>query len=179
MNGVTPGRAALHRGRGGPGKPVEGTGGGGDKPEPRAVRRPVAFGGGGGRVKHLVHARVDEEEARVAAGPHRGGGQAAVAVALLEEAEEGGADLPRRRTAAAAPPSVGAAAPAPRHGQQQLPPQPAGRPRRHGGRGRKAARWLPERSGEKRVSRRGRWDSGGPPQSSAATAAAALFPACS
>lgn len=39
----------------------------------------------------LVHARVDEEEAGVAAGPHGGGGQAAVAVPLLEEAQEGGA----------------------------------------------------------------------------------------
>lgn len=77
------------------------------------------------RGEHLVHARVDEEEARVAAGPHGGRGQAAVAVALLEEAKEGGADLPRRRAGGTA--AAGAAGPAARHGQQQPAPQPGGR----------------------------------------------------
>lgn len=46
----------------------------------------------GGDGAHLVHARIDEEEAGVPAGPHGGGGQAAVAVLLLEEAQKGGAD---------------------------------------------------------------------------------------
>lgn len=92
------------------------------------------------RGEHLVHARVDEEEARVAAGPHGGRGQAAVAVALLEEAQEGGADLPRRR--AGGPAAAGAAAPAPRHRQQQPPPQPGGRS--HGAPRRMAAPGRPE-----------------------------------
>lgn len=91
--------------------------------------------------EHLVHARIDEEETRVAAGPHGGRGQAAVAVALLEELKEGGANLPRRR--AAGTPAAGAAAP--RHSQQQPPPQRAGR--RHGGPGQRAARRLPEGAG--------------------------------
>lgn len=60
-----------------------GEGGCSQRCHPEGTRRAVA---------HLVHARVDEEEAGVAAGPHGGGGQAAVAVLLLEEAQEGGAD---------------------------------------------------------------------------------------
>lgn len=48
--------------------------------------------GTGRAVAHLVHARIDEKEAGVPAGPHGGGGQAAVAVLLLEEAQKGGAD---------------------------------------------------------------------------------------
>jgi len=112
--------------------------------------------------EHLIHARVDEEQARVAAGPHRGRGQAAVAVALLEEAEEGSADLPRRR--AAGTPAAGAALPSPRHRQQHPPPHPPGR--RHHGRGQKAARRLPGGAGRKAAAggadgiaedRRGAW----------------------
>lgn len=136
-------KGAIPR-RGGPGKPVEGTFGGG----PQAAKAgPLGrTQAGGGRGKHLVHARVDKEEARVAAGPDGGRGQAAVAVALLKEAEEGGADLPRRR--AAGSPAAGAAAPEPRHRQQQQPPpQPASC--RHGGRGRKAAPRFPEGAGRR------------------------------
>lgn len=92
------------------------------------------------REEHLVHARIDEEETRVAAGPHGGRGQAAVAVALLEEAQEGGADLPRRRAGGTV--AAGAAAPAPWHLQQRPPPQPGGRS--HGAARRMAAPGRPE-----------------------------------